>query len=61
MQINHCHQSLSSIFPQNQGDFSLFKVIGRGAAHVSRSSPYLELSISGQPIPLEYNHVTFIT
>ena len=29
--------------------FFLWKKLGRGAAHMSRPSPYLELSISRQP------------
>ena len=30
--------------------FFLWKKLGRGAAHMSRPSPYLELSISRQPL-----------
>lgn len=34
--------------------------IGRGAAHVSRSSPYLELSISRQPLLSSASHYNII-
>ena len=36
--------------------FFLWKKLGRGAAHMSRPSPYLELSISRQPLSIYLVH-----
>ena len=40
--------------------FFLWKKLVRGAAHMSRPSHYLELSISRQPLPTIFGAVTFV-